>query len=250
MDIQSLIDYYTNLLIIQYNGKPKARAIISLFVEQVLSDGIIFDIQNGFNILTAVGVQLDMLGKLVGVDRTYIGQSFASDTYFSFCSYFEDPDPAQVGLSTYATFDETPGKTLNYSEILTPAQLLSDDEYRVILQLKIIQNTSNHSHGSLDASLYSLFNGGVYFTESIYPLSISYYATSDYFAIANVALQKGILPRPAGIRIEELLLQDKPYFAFGSYFEDSYPSTITGLSTYDTFNTTNGKTLKYENIDD
>ena len=70
-DVQNLIDYYTNLLIIQYNSKEKARATIELFSRVLLADGIFFDVLNAYNLDTAVGHQLDVIGKYVGVDRYY-----------------------------------------------------------------------------------------------------------------------------------------------------------------------------------
>ena len=40
IDLESTIDYYTNLLIIQYNNKEKARATIGLNVSTLLNDDI------------------------------------------------------------------------------------------------------------------------------------------------------------------------------------------------------------------
>jgi Protein of unknown function (DUF2612) len=77
MDTQDLIDYYANLLIFQYVEKPKAYATIQAIVTPVLmpqaslSDPTLpLAVQNGFNLDTAVGVQLDVLGKYQNVTRT------------------------------------------------------------------------------------------------------------------------------------------------------------------------------------
>ena len=55
-DVTDLIEFYQNLLIIQYNEKEKAKATIGLLSETILADGILFDIRDGFNLDTAVGV--------------------------------------------------------------------------------------------------------------------------------------------------------------------------------------------------
>lgn len=70
MTTQELIDYYVGLLIIQYSGKPKAEGTVSAFVAPVVMDSLPLQIQTAFNIDTAVGVQLDVLGKYVGVSRS------------------------------------------------------------------------------------------------------------------------------------------------------------------------------------
>ncbi len=63
--IQSLIDYYTGLLIIQYNNKPKAMATISAISEEMIASGVMFDVRDGYSVDIAVGVQLDIIGKYV-----------------------------------------------------------------------------------------------------------------------------------------------------------------------------------------
>lgn len=71
-----LINYYANLLIIQYIGKPKAYATIQTMVTPVIMDQLPLIVQNAFNLLgidTAVGSQLDTLGKYAGVTRTGYG---------------------------------------------------------------------------------------------------------------------------------------------------------------------------------
>lgn len=67
---QSLIDYYVDLLIIQYRGKPKARATIDALVKMVIADQIYTTVQNAFSIENAIGVQLDTIGKYAGAKRT------------------------------------------------------------------------------------------------------------------------------------------------------------------------------------
>lgn len=74
MTLTDLINYYLNLIILQYKDKPKARATIELFVKTALIDMLPIQIQDGFDIDQAEGDQLDIIGKYAGVSRT--GKTF------------------------------------------------------------------------------------------------------------------------------------------------------------------------------
>lgn len=69
MTDQELIDYYANLLIIQYRGKSKAYAHIQTLVTPVIMNQMPIAVEDAFDLETAVGVQLDVLGKYNGVTR-------------------------------------------------------------------------------------------------------------------------------------------------------------------------------------
>lgn len=71
-----LSTYYANLLVIQYLTQPKAFSTMQLMVEPVIMGLLPNAVQNAFNLIgddIAVGVQLDTLGKYVGVTRTGYG---------------------------------------------------------------------------------------------------------------------------------------------------------------------------------
>ena len=71
-------EYYSNLLILQYHNKPKARSTIEA-TTSLLPDDIIQDVINGFDINTAVGAQLDILGEYIGLDRSYVKDGVVSN---------------------------------------------------------------------------------------------------------------------------------------------------------------------------
>lgn len=70
MNVEALQTYYANLLIMQYRGKPKASAEIKSLVYPVIMNQLPAKIQEAFNLDSAVGRQLDTLGKYAGVVRT------------------------------------------------------------------------------------------------------------------------------------------------------------------------------------
>ncbi len=67
--IDDLKTYYADLLIKQYKEKTRARSTIKLLVGSALADLIFFSIRDAFNIDSAEGVQLDLIGEYVGVSR-------------------------------------------------------------------------------------------------------------------------------------------------------------------------------------
>lgn len=81
-----LEQYYANLLILQYKQKPKAYATILALVAPVIMDQLPLQVQNAFTIGTAVGKQLDVLGKYAGVTRygyTFTGPVTLGDVDFT-----------------------------------------------------------------------------------------------------------------------------------------------------------------------
>ena len=67
---QEYMDYLANLLIIQYHDKPKASSTIKVLAQQ-LPIGLILRMRDSFNMDSAVGEALDVLGKYLGVSRWY-----------------------------------------------------------------------------------------------------------------------------------------------------------------------------------
>lgn len=60
---------YVDKLVLQYRTKVKARATIAILGKVIMGDDLASAVQAGFSIDTAVGVQLDVIGKYVGVAR-------------------------------------------------------------------------------------------------------------------------------------------------------------------------------------
>lgn len=69
MTTEEIVSYYSNLLIVQYHEQPKAVAHIQTLVRPVIMDQLPGLVQNGFDINLSAGMQLDVLGKYIGVNR-------------------------------------------------------------------------------------------------------------------------------------------------------------------------------------
>lgn len=64
-----LKQYYADLLIVQYRGKPKADATVQMDAGFVIMEQLPQAVQDAFDLETAEGVQLDTIGTIVGVSR-------------------------------------------------------------------------------------------------------------------------------------------------------------------------------------
>lgn len=118
MTLAQLLTYYANLLILQYRGKTKARESIKTLVTMPIMDQLPLLVQDGFDLTTAAGVQLDVLGQYQGVTRygfDFSGAVTLTDTQFrtlinlmiEFNRGVGTLDQIQTWISTYF-----PGKLL------------------------------------------------------------------------------------------------------------------------------------------
>ena len=98
----NLTEYYKDLLIIQYNDKTKARDTIGLLVGNEMIYDLAVAVRDGFDIDTAIGAQLDILGKYIGSDRIVTGTEFTRD-YFGYAAY-NDTTFVFKSYTTYPTF--------------------------------------------------------------------------------------------------------------------------------------------------
>ena len=189
--------YYSNLLIMQYHDKPKAKATIEATVG-LLPDDLIMEVINGFDIETAVGKQLDILGEYVGVDRYYL--------------------------------------------VDNQADLLNDEDYRILIKLKAISNTSDLSHKSLEGALYDFF-GNTVRMDSDGNMEMTYFVPKNKTPIIQAAIQKEVLPRPMGVRCSYIIEYDKRFFGFCTY-QNQTAVYKTGFRSYNNPNKV-GEVLTY-----
>jgi hypothetical protein len=246
-DISDLLDYYVNLLIIQYNNQPKARATIELLVNEFLASGVLLEIRDGYDIETAAGVQLDVLGKYVGVNRFF--EVFDPIDYFAL-TYYDEVAPDSLdkwGFTDYAHFDDFQyNGTLNYYSVLSITSRLNDDDYRVVIKLKILQNNSNHSHKAIDDGIYNFFGMDVR-PSSIGDMQMTYFITINITAIIRAALTKSILPRPMGVGLNLIENVDGDFYSYATY-DNLTPANVTGFTTYSLYATKTGNVLIYDQI--
>jgi len=156
MDIEAIKNYYGGLLIVQYKTKPKAQATVRLLAALPNGDGLLDQEMACFDLNTAVGVQLDILGRIVGVQREVYGLDL-SHTFFSFTRYADTPD--SVGFGRYTDNPYSTDLWLRYNN--WAVYTLTDFELRTLIKLKIIFNNAYSSLKDLKEGLYAAFAGDI-----------------------------------------------------------------------------------------
>ena len=236
-----LILYYVNLLIIQYRTLPKASAHIAALIKQLMIYDLMIQVRDGYDLDTAVGVQLDILGKYLGNDRIITGVSFTRD-YFGMVIY-----------GATAPFDHEPfieyGDTIpdvqyrRYQEDAESLFTLNDEEYRFFLKLKLIQNYSNASNQQIDLFLEQFFGDNVIFTDR-FNMTISYIFGENVERLVTIAVSEGLLPKPAAVGLSVTFVPDIENIYTYDLYGGTTPDFGVGFSKYGV--TAVGSWLEYE----
>lgn len=80
-DIEEVKEYYANLLILQYRGKPKARETVKEGVSIYIGDTVLFQLQDILDIDVAEGAQLDIIGGILDCPRIVDWVDLSDDDY-------------------------------------------------------------------------------------------------------------------------------------------------------------------------
>lgn len=221
-NLKQLEDYYSNLLIIQYNGKAKAKTTIELITRLIWSNMALMQIRDAFDWRTAKGRQLDIIGQWVGISRAYTSNNLWNKAYLSYPSWDDTTDSLQGGYSDYSNFDTLTGAVVTYKDLDSAENELQDEDYRTVIGLKIIKNSIVHNQGNIDEAIALYFaerdeNGDVIYDSDGYianprvyttwqPHEITYHYDASLSTIINVCYYKGVLPAPTGVSINLLVI--------------------------------------------
>lgn len=198
------ISDYTGLVTSEHADKPKFVATLSALVQcfvdlQNLELQIPFD----FDLDQAIGVQLDAVGKWVGITRNV--NTPLTGVYFSL-----DIDGLGFDQGVWqGPFDPTTGVVS-----------LDDDTYRLLIRAKIGANNWDGTLGTSAAILNSIFGGGTYvFIVDNGDMSIDYgIAGTLPSAIFLALLRGGYIPlKPEAVHINGYFVpsvSNTPLFGF------------------------------------
>lgn len=187
--------YYVNLLIKQYHNKAKAKETVkTLTKSECLSyNNVISKLNASFNIETATGEQLDILGQIIGRSRIFEGVEFQGT--------------------------DTPNS-------------LDDETYRTLLKMQIINNFITKSVSDITEATFELLGDRVIFINNT-NMTINYILISDYDdnLIKVVALDKTVLPAPAGVNINYVVeIPTRNLFGFQTN-KKPFDKNVMGFST-------------------
>lgn len=172
-------------VISQYADSPTLTALIEDFAEAI-DPTFSFDqyYDTIFNWETAVGVGLDIWGRIVGVGRVL--QLPSSGSYLGFKE-----------ANSWQPFGQAPfysggGVTNNFS--------LSDPAFRVLIQAKAASNLWDGTIAGLNSILLNLFpgRGNCYCTDGR-NLTMTYSFAFQLQPVDLAIINSGVLPRPPGV---------------------------------------------------
>ena len=191
--------YYSNLLIKQFFKKNKAKRTIELLVEDNIDlyNNVISKMSNAFNIDTAEGKQLDIIGSWYGISR-----------------YFDNVELKQ----------ESPDYPLNRAD---------DETYRKIIKFVLIKYFSLNSIKSTSEATFNFLKKDIIFING-YNMNISYIVFNEESNSNLIEIIKNnvdLLPAPAGVRVNYIIkIKNKAMFGFSTNEEET-PEYIKGFST-------------------
>lgn len=156
MSYLDILEKYRKLLITQYRNKPKAQQTMELLTNSSVCDGLPLALKDAFNLDTAYGEQLTILGKIVGIPRNILGLDL-SHIFFTATRY--SGTPACVGFTRY---NSGPSSSLILRYHTDASYTLSDTELLTLIKLKIIANTRWLSYKNVEDGLNNYFGGDIY----------------------------------------------------------------------------------------
>ncbi len=201
MTDDELIAYYVSTLIIQYANLTKAPLTVQEVVRLIIVYSLILAVQNGYNLDTAVGSQLDLLGKYAGVNRNVQGNIFFTNTYFWLIKYTDTPPiPGAAGFNTYAAPTSNVGEFRSYLQDFISTYTLTDDEMRFSIRCAILSNFSNASVQDYYALIYQIFGTDVTFAETgIMEITLTFPLAEQ--KTVQIAVSEGYLVAPMGVNL-------------------------------------------------
>lgn len=196
-------DNVQELIISQYRSSPKFISFIQSLLKH--SDELDIEIGRVINeryLDVAIGIQLDIIGEIVGIDREVV--DFINPIYFGF-----DPDPTAKEFENIVTNNPDAGRYRSSDENPVVSRFLSDSEYRVLLGAKIKKNSSNISANEL-LELTRIILSSMYIDGDTIDLTISETLNASFTLTIGRVLdgsdqafiaELDLIPRPVGVRI-------------------------------------------------
>lgn len=195
----SFIEDYQNLLIKQYWEKTKAKGEIGVQAGTWEKNfNLLESFLDAFGVDTAVGSQLDILGRVVGINRRipYILKK-------NFFGFEDNPLSRGFGSLSVALQDRATFYSI-FSSAYSDLEL-SDPDYRIFIKMKIAKNVTlgvmaTSQSVSICAAIFQAFGGEAYVEDNkdmSMTLYISYEVEEE---TARVLETMDLLPKPQGVR--------------------------------------------------
>lgn len=195
-----------DLLIWQYQGKPCAEATADLLAT-TFGDAWsgLAQLRSVLDIDTAVGVNLDLVGKHVGQGRVL--SMVTPRGLFAF--------EGATGGRGFNVHGEGGGKWYRRGDPIADSVVLNDDDYRFLIRCRVTRNYMAGTMPDIEAALAFIFGAAARAYDQ-FDMSLTVVVpeagVSDFTRYAITKLD--ILPRPVGVRIKFVLAVPDGAFGF------------------------------------
>lgn len=269
--IQPTLAYYLGLFTSQYQAtsSPNLQAFAALLLQPFLDTAACADSLNGaFNLYgpttpgvpPVTGVQLDIIGKLVGVSRTLpfnpagvnalttaaitsTGSHQVATNNTQYMASYNISVSIQVtvdtggnaenvlitsvnqGVGFTANFTKTHASGVAVVQTVPYSAVLDDYSYYILILATILQNQWNGQIGTLWQAWQTLFPGGHIYVTDNQNMTCTLFMTGDFSPVQQQMISNGlIVPRPEAVQYTYTfgLLP-----AFG--FDGTNPALIAGF---------------------
>ena len=191
------LEYYKNLLILQYRAKPKALATIAAVVSVNIFYDLLQKIMNGYDISRIEDTNQKTLVSIIGIDDNTNGIQ-VSRICFGYNVYGQRA-PVFAGYRLYGDLPNdyifpTYGDRTRYKYDLTPGEIL------IALQFGVFRNSGNCTLKSIHDFMRINFPG-VTVTE-VGNMMLLYSVPSNQAQIFNILYAQNLLPKSTGVGIQ------------------------------------------------
>jgi len=196
---EEYVNDYLKLLIKQYFYKPNASAEIKLLAG---SYSKVYDLFNAFfpayDVDLAVGHQLDVIGRIVGISRNV--PAVVAKLFFG----FDGDDTARGFADKFDELVESAPFYDKFSSAYTDLQL-NDNDYRFFIKAKIAKNAASaymvsDDRVSIQDVIQTLFNGEAYVIDNQDMTLTLHVPPSTNLEILRLIVNQNLLPKPQGVR--------------------------------------------------
>lgn len=209
----ALQDEITNLLIKQYWEKPKAKAEIDLYARSwETCREFLASLDPAFDLDNAVGAQLDVLGRIVGISRSV--PAVIPKVYFGFSI-----NPNNEGFASKFNALRVGGPFFDKFSVPFTDLQLGDSDYRFFIRVKASLNraagyVSSDQYISIQDVVLAAFDGRAYVIDNL-DMTLSLYV-SPVVSLDRLRLIRALnlLPKPQGVRYK-VIIQAEPGETFG-----------------------------------
>jgi hypothetical protein len=197
---------YRDLLIWQYQGKPRAQATSDLLASSFKDAWTgLADLRGVLDIDNAVGVNLDLVGKHVGQPRVL--PDITPRGLFGF--------EGAEGAKGFSLGGDGGGKWYRLGDPIADSVVLNDDDYRFLIRCRVTRNYMTGTMPNIEDALDFIFDGRAEAYDQYdmtFTVVVREQGLTDFKRYAITKLD--ILPRPAGVRIRFVLAADDAPFGF------------------------------------